>query len=149
MNNYDKACTEVCEILSYLNKDEYEKIPSNVIKAIEKSKSREYVFKINVNMKLKEQKLLEETKAILFNLYRDYLANPQQREEIIEMQNRERQKLEIEKRLKYNPDKIFKKNDSENLDDKTVLKDDSTNLAKIKKENIIVKILNKIKKLLK
>ena len=48
--------------------------------------------------------MLPETKAILFNLFRDYLATPEQKQKIIKMQHEERQKNELKKQQKYSTD---------------------------------------------
>ena len=64
MSNYNEACAEVSTILSYLNKNEYDKIPSNVIEVIEKNKNKDYIFEFDESVELREQKLLEETRAI-------------------------------------------------------------------------------------
>ena len=72
MNNYNDACMEVSTILSFLNIEEYNKIPKDVIEVIERNKNTEYIFEIDEDIELREQNLLKETKAILFNLFRDY-----------------------------------------------------------------------------
>ena len=63
--------------------------------------NKEYEYKIKEELELKEQPMLPETKAILFNLFRDYLATPKQKEKIIKMQNDERQKNELKKQKQY------------------------------------------------
>ena len=50
---------------------------------------------------LKMEDLLEEIKALLFNLYRDYLADSETREKIIEYQRAENFELEKIKKEKY------------------------------------------------
>ena len=74
-NVYKKAFTEVYEILNYLGKDDYNKIPKNIINALEENRDTEHNFFVYESIPFYEQNLLEETKAILFNLYRNYLAN--------------------------------------------------------------------------
>ena len=97
-------------------------------------------------MEPREQKLLKETKAILFNLFRDYLANSKQRETIIKMQNEERNKQNEIKKLKYNVDDIFKKEiyEKDGTED-TKLKEENTALICTKKDSFIIKIINRIK----
>lgn len=55
-----------------------------------------------------EQNLLDETKAILANIFRDYWATTYQRDKIIEKKKIDRIKIEENKRKKYNND-IFNK----------------------------------------
>lgn len=102
MNNRKNAYTEVFEILQDLDEEEFNKIPSDVIKAIEENRNLDYDFELDGNLELKNQTLLPQTKAILFNLFRDYLATPEQKEKIIKMQNEEREKIELKKKQMYN-----------------------------------------------
>ena len=97
MSNRKNAYTEVYTILQELNEEEYNKIPPEVLKTIEANRNREYEYELDDELELKEQPMLPETKAILFNLFRDYLANSEQRAKIIRMQNEARQKNELKK----------------------------------------------------
>ena len=78
MTKYKNAYTEVYEIIKQLDEEEYNKIPSEVIKAIEENRNTEYEFDLDEDIELKDQELLPETKAILFNLFRDYLSTAEQ-----------------------------------------------------------------------
>ena len=102
MNNRRNAYTEVYTILQDLDEEEYKKISPEVIKAIKENRNLEYYFELDNDLELKEQTLLPQTKAILFNLFRDYLATPVQKEKIIKMQNEERAKIELKKKQMYN-----------------------------------------------
>ena len=84
--------------------------------------------------------MLLETKAILFNLYRDYLATPEQRKKIIKIQNEERQRKDKEKREKHNPNGIF-----ENRQSNFKNVPENKSIIEVKKENFIEKIIRKIK----
>lgn len=143
--NYRNAFTEVYIILDYIEEEEYEKIPLNVISAIEKNMNVDYEYEMNENVDIFNQQMLPETKAILFNFFRDYWSTSEQKEKIIRMQKEERLKLEKEKRLKYNLDGIFNNSslNTESIEIKKKQLDKA--LMEIKKENIFVKISNKIK----
>ena len=149
MSSYNNACTEVSVILNHLNKDEYNKIPPELIEAIEQNKNNEYEFKFDENTELHKQTLLIETRAILYNIFRDYLATQKQKEKIIEMQKEEREKINEEKKLKYNTDNIFNKNTSNTISNIASNATENTALTEIKKESFIIKIVNKIKSLFK
>ena len=97
MTKYKNAYTEVYEIIEQLNEEEYSKIHPQVIKAIEENRNTEYEFELDEDIELKDQELLPETKAILFNLFRDYLSTPEQKEKIIKMQAEERIRNEQKK----------------------------------------------------
>ncbi len=99
--NYSKAYKEVIEILKYLPKQSVEKIPSNIIETFKIKMDQNYEFPVDIAKSFEEQKLLEETKAILANIFRDYWATPYQKERIIAKENYDRQKDEEEKRQVY------------------------------------------------
>ena len=129
MSNRNNAYTEVYAILQYLNEEEYNKIPPEIVDAIRLNRNVEYEYTLNNELDLEKQPMLPETKAILFNLFRDYLATPEQKNKIIRMQNEERQKNELRKQQLYSSN-VFENRQKE-----------------IKyKENIFKRILDKIKK---
>lgn len=105
MSNYKNAFTEVYTILDCLEDDEYNKIPSDILETIKINKNIEYDYELELN----EQSMLPETKAILFNLFRDYLSTPEQKEKIIRMQEEERKKNDFKKQQHYNTDVFIKK----------------------------------------
>ena len=119
MNNRRNAYKEVYTVLQDLNEEEYNKIPSEIIETIKENSNEEYEFVLNDELELKEQLLLPETKAILFNLFRDYLATPVQKEKIIKMQSEERKKLEEKKKQNYDSVDIFKTNKQKEVEEKT------------------------------
>ena len=106
-NNYHKAYKEVLEVLKYMSKEDVKKVPKDMILTFETKQDKNHIFEIDVNQSIEEQNLLEETKDILANIFRDYWATPEQKEKIIARENFEREKIELEKRERYNPDKIF------------------------------------------
>ena len=140
MNNRKNAYTEVYTILQDLNEEEYNKIPPEIIEAIRTNRNEKYEYDLDENLELKDHQMLPETKAILFNLFRDYLATPKQKEKIIRMQNEERQKNELKKQQQYNVD-VFANNAKENIKTK---EKEQVELIEYK-ENIFKRILNKIK----
>ncbi len=145
MSNRKNAYTEVYTILQELNEEEYKKIPPEVIEAIRLNRNEEYEYELDEDLELKEQSMLPETKAILFNLFRDYLSTQEQKAKIISMQNAERQKNELKKQKQYNIDVFANK---PNIEQGEQNKDKSTEIhLTIYKENIFKRILNKIKKL--
>ena len=93
-NNYPKAYREVFEILKFLPKSSVEKIPNDILEAFELNMDKEYEFSIDTEKKFEEQQLLDETKAIFSNIFRDYWALPYQKSIIEERENYERQKIE-------------------------------------------------------
>lgn len=147
MNNRRNAYKEVYTVLQDLNEEEYNKIPPEIIETIKENSNEEYEFVLNNELELKEQLLLPETKAILFNLFRDYLATPVQKEKIIKMQSEERKKVEEKKKQNYDNVDIFKTNKHKDVEEKT--NNQKLQLVQIKKEGFFRKLINKIKLFLK
>ena len=141
MDNYSNAFTEVNEILKFLDKDEYNKIPKDTLEVIEENRNKNYQFILNDDLDLQKQKMLPETKAILFNLFRDYLSTPDQKQKIIRMQAEERRRNEEKKIKQYNNINIFEKN----IEHKEKYKIENTYQNKIeeKKEGVIFKFFKK------
>ena len=143
MNNlYAKAYTEVLEIINHFSEDEYKKIPKEKIDFYEKHKDRKYDFKINPNIDLAEQNISRKANAILVSLFRDYFATAKQKEILNNLLQQNQEKLEKEKCLKYNPDNIFNKSNSNINDSK-----DKVALVEIKNEVWYRKILNFFKRI--
>ena len=79
---YADAYTEVYEILCCLNEEEYSKIPEELIEVFEENRNLGYEYEINEEQDLSKQPMLKETKAILLNIFRDYLATLEQSQKI-------------------------------------------------------------------
>ena len=145
-NNYPKAYKEVIEILKYVPKESVNKIPQTMIDTFKAKMDKDYDFKVDINKSFEEQELLDETKAILANIFRDYWATPYQKEKIEAKERYDREKAEENKRKQYNPDDIFKKRQTsdESIKDKENL---NNNLPiEVKKKNFYEKIINFFKK---
>lgn len=144
-DNYKKAYKEVVEILKFVSKENVDKIPKEMLDMFEEEQDKEYNFKVDTTKSFEEQLLLEETKAIFSNIFRDYWANDYQRKVIIEKENMDRIKWEEEK---YDSKDLFKNNqknfNKQNNNDKV-----DVNLTVIKKENSFKKLIDKIFKSLK
>ncbi len=108
-NNYSKAYVEVLEILKYIPKEDLEKIPQDILQTLKKSANKNYIFKINKELPFEKQVLMEETKAILANFFRDYWATDFQREQIKLKEKQDEQELEKNK-IKINYDEVFNRN---------------------------------------
>ena len=140
MNNYNNAFTDVYEIFNCLDEEEVNKIPEEVRNVIEKNRNLDYNYEVNYDEDLSNQPMLTETKAILFNLFRDYLSNPEQKHKILKMQKKERIENEQHKQEKYN-NNIFEEKKETNKTEKLEITE--------YKESFINKAWNYIKKLFK
>lgn len=108
---YERAYSEVLEILKYVPIEDYNKIPKKQIKLFKKYATTDSTFIYNPSKTLDENKVSKITKGIIAILYRNYWATDEQRKKIITWQNLERQRIENKKRELYNPDNIFRKQD--------------------------------------
>lgn len=148
---YKNAFTEVHTILDYIEEEDYNKIPQEVIDVIEENQNQDYEYEMNEDVDIFSQPMLPETKAILFNFFRDYWATPEQREKIKRMQREERQKIEEKKKLEFDNYDIFKTTSSdtkENYNNENATEatnSEKTSLIELKKESFFIKIINKIK----
>ena len=133
------AYKEIYEILKIFPQELVSQIPQETINFFHNNMDKNYEYDISVDT-FDGQTMLEETKAILTILFRDYWATPVQREKILNYENSARDKLEEETRMKYNPDNIFKKKNSQDNVEKHI---EETAMVEYK-ESIFKKIINKI-----
>lgn len=143
-NQYAIAYNEVLEILKYIPKEDYNKIPQEKLNVFKTNASKDCKFKYDPKKTLDEQNVSKKAKAIIGLLFRDYWATEGQRVQIIKKQNHDRIKIEKEKQKKYNKNDIFKE---EPTSQNSV---DIENISIIEyKESLILKILKKFKRILK
>lgn len=79
---YKEAYQEIYYILQNMEEEDVAKIPQNIIDVFEKNRVKHYQVNINPELPLKDQKIKEETKAILALLYRKYWSDPEMREQL-------------------------------------------------------------------
>lgn len=136
INNYKIALVEVESVLKCLKNEDYSKIPKKIIDAIEINKNEDYIFEYDENLDFKDWNLMPETRAILYNLFKKYLATNEQRQYFLEKEKLEMMQLEQEKNKKYNSNIVFKKQEKNK---------ESKALIEIKDEKWYTKIFNSIK----
>ena len=107
-DNLHNAYKECIEILKYVPKSEFDKIPNYIIENMIKGMNSNYNYKVIHFNDFENQDMLEETKAILAVLYREYLATEEEKIKIKTNENYDMQLLEIEKKSKYKTEDIFK-----------------------------------------
>ena len=110
-----------------------------MIDNIKENMSTSYVFKYDNTKGINEQKLKRETRAILSVIYRDYICSEDMKKEIIQKDRKEWFELEKEKEYGENIE-IFKKQTIQSKD-----AEENTTLQVVRKQNIIIKIVEKIK----
>lgn len=158
-DNYSKAYKEIVEILKYVPEESVNKIPKDMRDMFEAEQLKTYNFQIDTEKTFEEQELLEETKAILANIFRDYWATDYQKARIIEKENQDREEWEKQKREKYNPNDIFKNRNTSTIttsNNNDISQDIQEQLneeynknlpIEVKKQNIFQRLLSFVKKL--
>ena len=142
---YADAYTEVYEILNCLDKDEYNKIPVELIEVFEENRNLDYEYEVNEEQDLTKQPMLVETKAILLNIFRDYLATSEQSQKIKKWLQADREYLEKQKQERYG-NNVFENNGKKEYNTNKV---EVQLPIEIKKQSIFQKIINKLKKIFK
>ena len=147
---YANAYTEVLDILKYISKEDYEKIPKSKIKVFEENCNKNYNFTYDENKTLDEQNVSEITKAIIAILFRDYWATKEQRYVIIKKQQEIKEQKQKELMAKFEQNKNISEKDLKKVNVASDLDIDidyarETNLETYKEENIFKRIISKIR----
>ena len=87
--NYKKALVEVDAVLSCLDYNEYKKIPTNIINAIENNKDEEYMYEYDEELEYEDWSLMPETKAILYNISENLFKKEKEVKKVEQEENNE------------------------------------------------------------
>lgn len=140
------ALAEVDEILNFMDEQYQRKIPEKLRKLISNNKLANYNIEIKPNIPLTEQKISRKALSILSVINYNYWCNEEEKKQRLIEKYKKNWIVKQEKLNElYNPDKLFE-NKKEVY--KRINKDKQL-IVYNKKENIIIKIVNKIKTLLK
>ena len=72
---YANAYSEVLEILKFISKEDYNKIPASKIELFKLNSNKEYKFTYNPNKTLDEQNVSKRAKAIIGILFKDNILH--------------------------------------------------------------------------
>ncbi len=145
---YANAYKEVLDILKYVSKEDFEKIPAKKIEMFSKCANYNHYFEYNPEMTLKEQNVSDIAQTIIAILFRDYWATDEQREKIIKKEKYDMQLLEEAKKEKYNPDLIFKQQYPQNQIAEEIQENKEESMIHYK-ENIFTRFFNFIRNIFK
>ena len=134
---------DISIIIKMMPEEMRNKLSKKFIEFIENNKSTNYNSNINPEIPLKEQELRQETKEMLGIIYRDYMCSKEERARLIREEKIELEHIEKEKRKKYDPNNIFKRN-NRNLEEKEKPDLKGCNVIKYR-EPFIKRMLNKLK----
>lgn len=138
---YANAYSEVLEVLKYIPKEDYNKIPKEKIKLFEANFNRNNQFKYNPLLTLEEQNVSKRARAIIAILFKNYWATEKQKQIIQQKAKQDIMQLEKEKQEKYNVQELFKT--------KPIQPQEKVQDIVEYKENILKRFIRKIKIFLK
>lgn len=145
--NYQEAFVEVEEILKIMPVELSKKIPMKFRKIIIENQSPDY--KVIIQEPLEQQKLKKETLVILGLIYRDFLCDEQERNELKLQDAQELEKIEKELQQKYDIQNVFDAR-KENRKKQEVSEDDySTSLTLYEEPTFLKRLFNIIKGIFK
>ncbi len=141
IENYPKAYKEVYVILKYTSEEDLKLIPEEFINMLEENMDKGYKFELDSSISFENQKLLTETKSIFAYIFLNYWGTESQKELIKRKFMQDININEKKKRDMYNRKELFeKKKLGESIEKETA------KMIEYKKENIIIKIINRINK---
>lgn len=143
---YQNAYKEVLEIIKFLPKKDYEKIPKEKIEYFENNQNEKHEFKFEVSKPLENQNISREANAIILNLFHDYFLDDKQKGRLKEMLYENERKYEESIREKYNPNNIFKQNiNVEQIQTNEDILHPNNLPMEISKENIFTRMIKFLK----
>lgn len=142
--NYQEAFTEVDEVLKLMPIDLVSKISPKLRKLISENKALDY--KTTIKEPLEERELKKETIVILGLIYRDFIATPEEKEQLKLRDAEYLKKIEEEMQKQYDINKVFEKRQEKRADEKL---EEKTQLVVYEEPGFIKKLFNLIKGIFK
>ena len=142
-----QAYSEVDEFIELLDDYEKYKIPEKLRNFFKKEKDPQYYKGLNPNIPIKEQGLKEETLAIIALLNLQYWCDDEEEKERLKKLYAENEEKYFKyMKEKYNPENIFKQNDTVEFEDS--IKEINNNLPDVGEYNnsFFKKFIRKIKR---
>lgn len=103
--NYKRMATEVLEVIKLYPEDTRDKIPSKLVEELERNRLLDLKVSLDKDKKLHEQDVCDETLVMMYMIYRNYIAAPEEKARFDEILER----FDKETREKYDPANLFKK----------------------------------------
>ena len=149
-SEFCQSLKEVYEIIKLSDIEVRNKIPYKFKRFIYKNMDNTYDAKIDINKSLTEQEgISETTRSILALIYRDYLVDSKQSEELKKEELKIAIKVEEKKREKFDTRRLFQKINIEEAHNQDINnKNENMMLVEIK-ESFFKKILSKLKTLIR
>ena len=142
---YAKAMKEVTEYLKGITKEDFDKIPADVITFLYENQDKDYVCNIDYTIPFKDMELTDEAKGIIVYLcYNYWCGNEKEKQNLINKLNENEQNYQEELKKQFKGTDSLKQNKKEKLPIKCEEIEKSKNRI-----SIFSKILDFIKKLTK
>ena len=143
--NYIKAYTEVNCLLEYLPQSYIDKLPKKLIELIQNQSNEQYNINIDTNKSLLEQNFSKKAKDLIAVIKYNYWSTDEEKQQLQQIFYDNENKYQKELSEKYDLDNIFKKKES-----KMEMPQIENNVQMVVyKENIFIRIFNKLKNLIK
>ncbi len=140
VQNISDISKETLTFLAFFDNKMIEKIPAHIItKLCEEAADSKLDFYIDVNKSFEEQKISEKSKDLISLIYYDYIAEEDEKKEILNQWNLNEKNYQNAQKEKYNYDKIFAHKENTSC----------VELIEVKRETIFQKIKNLFKKIIK
>lgn len=134
------AYAEIDSFIELLPRAEKEKIPSKLKQYFKDEKDKETTKKLSMDIPIEKQNLQEETWNLIAMVYLKYLCeDEEEKKELEQIYDENEKKYREEMKEKYNPEKIFKEREKQQVIQNLPIK--------VQKESIIQKIIKFINKL--
>ena len=141
---YAKAYTEILEILKYLPKKEYEKIPQSKIEFYEENQDKNYTYQFDITKPTAEVTMLDETKVIIISLFRDFFASENQKQKLQSLLQAKENAYQEKIREQYKVEDIFQRRAQKKEETYADI-----SLVVVKKSTMLNRIMEKIKNFLR
>lgn len=134
------AYAEIDSFIELLPRAEKEKIPSKLKQYFKDEKDKETTKKLSMDIPIEKQNLQEETWNLISMIYLKYLCeDEEEKKELEQIYDENEKKYREEMKEKYNPEKIFKEREKQQVIQNLPIK--------VQKQSIIQKIIKFINKL--
>ena len=143
-NQYAKAYTEILEILKYLPKKEYEKIPQSKIEFYEENQDKNYTYQFDITKPTAEVTMLDETKVIIISLFRDFFASENQKQKLQSLLQAKENAYQEKIREQYKVEDIFQRKKQKKEETYADI-----SLVVVKKSTMLNRIMEKINNFLR
>ena len=134
------AYAEIISFINLLPQDKQEKIPKNIIEYFKEEMDKDSKRELTTDIPLENQNLKNATWDLIAILYLKYLCeDEEEKKELEQIYDENEKKYREEMKEKYNPEKIFKEREKQQVIQNLPIK--------VQKESFIQKIIKFINKL--